>query len=279
MNVKLTQKITNFLFIASGLITILILVMISSYILINGIGAINFEFLFSNPIDSGRGGGIFPMIISSIYLLIVAMIIAIPIGVGSAVYMVEYNQNVKLDVIVRFLSQILASVPSIVFGLFGLAFFIFFLKMDWSIFVAGLILALMSVPTIFQVSEISLNSVPEMYKEACYAVGATKWQCVTSVILPTAVGGIFTGVTLALIRAFSEAASVMYLVGSSLEIPISIFDTGRPLPLHLYVLASEGISMENAYGTAFVLISIVLIITIVSNYIVSSYQIKRGVLS
>ena len=276
MGVKTTQKVTNALFTVSGLITIAILIIVVSYILINGISVINLDFIFSKPLDSGRDGGIFPMISSSIYLLVVTLLIAIPLGVGSAVYMVEYNRSVKFEVSIRFLSQILASVPSIVFGLFGLTFFIFFLKMDWSIFVAGLILALMSAPTIFQVAEVSLRVVPDMYKEASYGLGATKWQCITSVILPNAIGGIFTGIILALTRAFSEAAAVMYLVGSSLDIPTSIFDTGRPLPLHLYVLASEGISMENAYGTAFVLVAIVLAITLLSNYLISRYQTKRG---
>ena len=277
MNAKLTQKITNTLFIVSGIITIAILIIIVGYISVKGINVIDANFIFTQPADSGREGGIFPMILSSIYLIVISMSIAIPIGLGSAVYIVEYNENNKLTIFIRFLSQILAGVPSIVFGLFGLAFFIFFLKMGWSILTAGLILALMSVPTIFQVSEVALLSVPDYYREGCYALGASKWQCI--VILPAAIGGIFTGIILALTRAFSEAAAVMYLVGSSIDIPTSIFDTGRPLPLHLYVLATEGISMENAYGTALVLIAIVLIITILSNYIISNYQKRLGVLS
>lgn len=276
---KTIQRITDSWFKISGLITILILVLITSYILIKGVNAVDLEFIFSNPVDSGRSGGIFPMIISSLDMIALTMIIAVPIGVGSAVYMVEYNQNHMLEVLIRFLSQVMASVPSIVFGLFGLAFLVFFLKMGWSILTASIILALMSIPTIFQVSEVSLKSVPELYKEGCYGMGASKWQCIKSIVLPTAIGGIFTGVILALTRAFSEAAAVMYLVGSSLEMPTSIFDTGRPLPLHLYMLASEGISMENAYGTAFILIMIVLTITLISNYLISHYQTKTGVIS
>ena len=279
MLAKTTQKITNALFKISGFITLSILILIVAYIVINGIDVVNLNFIFSQPLDSGKSGGIFPMIISSIYLLLITVIIAVPVGVGSAVYMVEYNKNHKLEVVIRFLSQILASIPSIVFGLFGLAFLVFFLKIGWSIMSGGLILALMSVPTIYQVSELALKSVPEIYKEGCYGMGATKWQCIKSIILPTAIGGIFTGIILALTRAFSEAAAVMYLVGSSLDLPTSIMDTGRPLPLHLYVLASEGISMENAFGTAFVLIVIVLTITLLSNFLISHYQKRLGVLS
>jgi phosphate transport system permease protein len=274
---KSIQKITDSWFKISGILTLLILLVIVGYISINGIGVLDFEFIFSRPIDSGRDGGVFPMILSSIYLMIISMSIAVPIGVGSAVYMVEYNQNQKLDFLIRFLSQILASIPSIVFGLFGLAFFIFFLKMSWSLFTGGIILALMSIPTIFQVSEVTLDTIPETYNEASYGLGATKWQCIRTVILPTAIGGIFTGIILAVTRAFSEAAAVMYVVGSSIDVPTSILDAGRPLPLHLYVLASEGISMENAYGTAFILLIIVLSITLLSNYLISSYQSKRGI--
>ncbi|MBQ8017973.1 MAG: phosphate ABC transporter permease PstA [Methanobrevibacter sp.] len=277
MHVKSIQKITSFWFKLSGAITLAILMIIVSYILIKGIGAINLEFLLTKPVDSGREGGILPMILSSLYLLAVTSFIAIPLGVGSALYMAEYNKNPRLEVVIRFISQVLASVPSIVFGLFGLAFLIFFLKTGWSLLSGGVILSLMSMPTIYQVSEVALKSVPEHYKEGCYGMGATKWQCITSIILPTAASGIFTGIILALTRAFSEAAAVMYLVGSSLEMPTSLLDTGRPLPLHLYVLATEGISMENAYGTAFVLIAIVLTITILSNHIISKYEIKLGV--
>lgn len=279
MMAKTTQKITNSLFIISGFLTLSILVIITGYILVNGFSVIDLEFILSHSIDSGRSGGIFPMIISSFYLLAVTMMIAVPIGVGSAIYMVEYNRNQKLEVFIRLLSQILSSVPSIVFGLFGLAFLVFFLKVGWSLLTGGLILALMSIPTIFQVSEVAIKTVPEIYKEGCYGMGATKWQCIKSIVLPTAIGGIFTGIILALTRAFSEAAAVMYLVGSSLEMPLSLLDTGRPLPLHLYVLASEGISMENAYGTAFVLIVIVLAITLMSNFLISRYQTKMGLLS
>lgn len=279
MSQKLIQKIMNNIFKFSGMISLFLLVIIILYIVVNGINVINFEFIFSNPIDSGRDGGIFPMILSSFYLLIIAMSIAIPVvGVGSAIYIVEYNENQKLAMLVMFLSQTLASIPSIVFGLAGLAFFVFFLKLGWSILTAGLILSLMSIPTIFQVSEMSLKNVSKRYKEGSYGLGATKWQCIKTIILPTAIGAIFTGIILALTRAFSEAAAVMYLVGSTIDIPTSLLDTGRPLPLHLYVLASEGISIENAYGTAFVLLIIVLGITLFSNYMISNYQAKQGVM-
>lgn len=271
---KTSQKIMNGVFILSGVITLLILVIILGYILVKGLPVINFEFLFSSPIDAGREGGIFPMIISSIYVVFIAAIIATPLGVGAAIYMSEYASNQKVIKFIRFESETLASIPSIVFGLFGLAFFVVFLKLGWCILSGGLVLALMAIPTIFQVAEVTLSSIPNSYKEGGYGLGATKWQVIYSVILPAALPGIITGVILAMTRAISEAAAVMYAVGSALTVPVSIFDPGRPLPLHLYVLATEGVSLQNAYGTAAVLVIIVLVLTIATNLVVDRYQKK-----
>lgn len=250
------------------------MVTILGYILVKGLQVINFEFLFSSPIDAGREGGIFPMIISSIYVVFIAAIIATPLGVGAAIYMSEYASNQKVIKFIRFGSEILASIPSIVFGLFGLAFFVVFLKLGWCILSGGLVLALMAIPTIFQVAEVTLSSIPNSYKEGGYGLGATKWQVIYSVILPAALPGIITGVILAMTRAISEAAAVMYAVGSAITVPVSIFDPGRPLPLHLYVLATEGVSLQNAYGTAAVLVIIVLVLTIATNLVVDRYQKK-----
>lgn len=229
---KTSQKIMNGVFILSGVITLLILVTILGYILVKGLPVINFEFLFSSPIDAGREGGIFPMIISSIYVVFIAAIIATPLGVGAAIYMSEYASNQKVIKFIRFGSETLASIPSIVFGLFGLAFFVVFLKLGWCILSGGLVLALMAIPTIFQVAEVTLSSIPNSYKEGGYGLGATKWQVIYSVILPAALPGIITGVILAMTRAISEAAAVMYAVGSAITVPVSIFDPDRPLPAH-----------------------------------------------
>ena len=132
----------------------------------------------------------------------------------------------------------------------------------------------MALPTIFQVSEVTLSAIPSSYKEGSYGLGATKLQTITNVVIPAAIPGIITGVILAITRAISEAAAVMFAVGSALAVPISLFDPGRPLPLHLYILATEGISLDNAYGTAAVLVIIVLILTFITNFIVEDYQRK-----
>jgi len=274
LNPKISQKIMNAIFILSGIATLLILIIILGYILVKGLPVVNLEFLLGEPIDSGESGGIFPMIVSSIYVVLIAAVIATPLGVGAAIYMSEYATNQKIIKFIRFGSETLASIPSIVFGLFGLAFFVVFLQLGWSILSAGLVLAIMAIPTIFQVAEVTLTSIPDSYKEGSYGLGATKWQTIYSVVLPAAIPGIITGVILAMTRAISEAAAVMYAVGSALTVPISIFDPGRPLPLHLYVLATEGISLDNAYGTAAVLVIIVLVLTIITNFVVDRYQRK-----
>ena len=274
LNPKISQKIMNAIFILSGIATLLILIIILGYILVKGLPVVNLEFLLGEPIDSGESGGIFPMIVSSIYVVLIAAVIATPLGVGAAIYMSEYATNQKVIKFIRFGSETLASIPSIVFGLFGLAFFVVFLQLGWSILSAGLVLAIMAIPTIFQVAEVTLTSIPDSYKEGSYGLGATKWQTIYSVVLPAAIPGIITGVILAMTRAISEAAAVMDAVGSALTVPISIFDPGRPLPLHLYVLATEGISLDNAYGTAAVLVIIVLVLTIITNFVVDRYQRK-----
>ncbi|MDR0911399.1 MAG: phosphate ABC transporter permease PstA [Methanobrevibacter sp.] len=271
---KTSQKIMNSIFIISGIITVLILICLIGYILVMGLPVVNLNFIFSDPIDSGASGGIFPMIISSIYVTLIAGVVATPLGIGGAIYLVEYASKSKLTRFVRFGAEILASIPSIVYGLFGLAFFVTAIGLGWSILSGGLILAIMALPTIFRVSEVTISTIPNSYREASYALGATKWKTIYMVVLPAAIPGILTGVILGMTRAISEAAAVMFAVGSSLSMPNTIFDSGRPLPLHLYILATEGISLENAYGTAAVLVIIVLSVTLITNFLVERYQMK-----
>ena len=271
---KNAQRIMKSVFWASGIITVIILIIIIGYIILKGIPAINLEFLLTNPSDSGRSGGIAPMIVSSLYVTLVAGIVAAPLGVGAAVYLSEYASENRIVKFIRFGTETLASIPSIVFGLFGLSFFVIFLGMGWSLLSGGLVLALMALPTIFQVAEVSIEAVPRSYREGSLALGSTKWETIYRVVLPAAIPGITTGIILGMARAISEAAAILFVVGSALSMPMSIFDPGRPLPLHLYVLATEGISMDNAYGTAAVLVILLLIITVLTNTLVEKYQKK-----
>ncbi|MDI9436088.1 MAG: phosphate ABC transporter permease PstA [Euryarchaeota archaeon] len=261
-------------FWASGIITLVILLVIIGYVLFKGMPVVNLEFIFGNPTDSGKSGGIFPFIMSSIYVTLIAVLVATPLGVGAAVYLSEYAGENTLVKLIRFGSETLASIPSIIFGLFGLAFFVIYLEMGWSILSGGLTLALMALPTILSASEVSIESINKSYAEGSLALGATKWQTIYKVIIPAALPGITTGIILGVGRAIAEAAAVLYTVGAALMMPTSLMDAARPLPLHLYILATEGLSMKNAWGTAAVLIIMILIITVVTNTVVDNYRKK-----
>lgn len=269
---KNAQRIMKGIFWGAGILAILILLVVVGYIIIMGLPVINLEFLFSKPIDAGRGGGIFPMIVSTIYVTLIAVLAAIPLGVGAAVYLAEYASGESMIVrVIRFCAETLAFIPSIVFGLFGLAFFVVFLGFGWSVLSGGLTLALMALPTIILASEVSIEAVPRSYREGSLALGATKWQTIYRVVLPAAIPGITTGVILGMAIAIAETAAIIYTVGAATSIPVSIFDPARPLSLHLFILATEGISLENAFGTAAVLVIIILVITIITNVMVEKY--------
>ncbi len=271
---KIAQKIMNVVFWASGIITLLILLVVIGYVLYKGLPVINLEFLFTSPLDSGRAGGIFPMIVSSLYVTFIAVLVAAPLGVGAALYLAEYAGENRMVRLIRFGAETLSSIPSIIFGLFGLAFFVIYLQMGWSVLSGGLTLALMALPTILAASEVSIESINKSYAEGSLALGATKWQTVSKVVIPAALPGITTGIILGMARAIAEAAAILYTVGAALLIPVSLLDPARPLPLHLYILATEGISMDNAWGTAAVLVILILIITVTTNTLVDRYQKK-----
>lgn len=201
---KTVQKIMNGVLWTSGIFTIIILIVIIGYILLKGLPAVNLEFLLAEPIESGRAGGIAPMIVSSIYVTLLAVLIATPLGVGAAVYMAEYAGETQIVKFIKFGAETLASIPSIVFGLFGLSFFVIFLGLGWSLFSGGLVLSLMALPTIFQVAVVSIESVPRSYREASWALGATSWETIYRVVIPAAMPGIVTGVILGMARPYQR---------------------------------------------------------------------------
>lgn len=269
-----TDDIAKYVFWGIGALTIVILITIIGFILINGLPHISIEFLTQSPRDFGAEGGIFPMIVSTIYVTFFAVLIATPFALAVAVYLHEYTNNGKVTQVIRYSLELLASLPSIIFGLFGLAFFVEFLNLGWCVLSASLTLALMAIPTIIRTTENALDSIPQTYKEASLGMGATKLQTIIKVIIPAAIPGIVTGVVLGMARAIEETAAIMYTVGSSTGVPITVFDPARPLPLHLYMLATESISLDNTYATAAVLIILILIITITTNYFVEKYSKK-----
>lgn len=248
-------------------LTLGVLVLILGFILVKGLPNISLEFLTDIPRNMGVEGGIYPVIIGTIYVTVVAILISTPIGVAAAIYFNEYAKKGKLINIIRFFTEVLAGIPSIIFGLFGFSFFVVFLGMGWSVLAGGLTLSMMILPTLIRSTEESLKTVPMAYREGSLSLGATKWQTVVKVVLPCCKSGVLTGLILGIGRAIGETAAVMLTVGGSLLTPTTVFDSTRTMALHLYMLASEGLSDEKTYATAALLIIIVLIINWLANFI------------
>ncbi|NPV14676.1 phosphate ABC transporter permease PstA [candidate division WOR-3 bacterium] len=260
----ITQRLIWLILALLTLFTLTILFFIIGYITAKGAPALTPEFLFGMPERMGKEGGILPTIIATIYLALLAIVIATPLGVGTAVYLTEYTRESTLTRIIRFGADALAGVPSIIFGLFGFILFVIRLKMGWSILAGSLTLAVMILPTIIRTSEEAIRTVPYAFREVSYSLGGTKSQTILNVVLPNALPGILTGVILGLGRSVAETAAVIFTAGSSLRIPRSIFDPARTMAVHFYILAREGISMPRAYGTALLLIISILLINAIA---------------
>lgn len=258
------------------ILTLMILAFIIFFILEKGLPVINLNFLTSNPEDMGRAGGIFPTLIGTILLPLLAIIIATPLGIFTSVYLSEYTKETKVTKVIRFGTDCLAGIPSIIFGLFGYIFFVITLGFGWSIISGGLTLAVMILPTIIRTSEEAIKAVPKSYREVSFSLGATSWQTVKKVILPNALPGIVTGIMLSIGRSIGETAAVIFTAGSSLRIPSSVFDSTRTMAVHFYILAREGISAENAYGTAATLIIAVLIVNLSAYWLMNRFIAKRS---
>jgi phosphate transport system permease protein len=261
---RTSQIIAYIILLLMTAITVIVLFFIIGYIFKNGLGQLSIEFLTDKTRDMGKAGGILPSILGTLFVTALAVIIATPLGVGSAVYLVEYTRGGLLRRIISFGADCLAGVPSIIFGLFGFIFFVIKLKLGWSVLSGGLTLAVMIIPTIIRTTEEAIKAVPHAYREISYSLGGGKFDTILKVILPTSLPGILTGVILGIGRAVGETAAVIFTAGSSLGIPVSIFSSTRTLAVHFYILAREGISMPNAYGTATVLIIIILLINIIA---------------
>ena len=260
ISAKNIQKIAFSGLFSAIILVIIFLGIILSYIIFNGIGALNWGFLTEWPSDLGRSGGIFPAIVGTFYLVGGAIFIALPLGVGAAIYLNEYTREGKVTKIIRAGADLLNGTPSIVFGLFGFAFLVLYLKMGISLLAGQITLAFMILPTIIRTTEEALKSVPQILREGSLALGATKWQTIKKVVLPPAAPGILTGAILGIGRAAGETAPIMFTaVVVSGFIPSSLFDSVNALPFHLYMLAtSVPDSRAQQAGTALVLLLVVI---------------------
>lgn len=274
INAKTSQKIAKFLIWTAALLVMVILVAIIIYILVKGIPMINWQFLTEIPRNMGRTGGISSSIVGTLLVTAVAVIVATPFGIGTAIYLTEYTREGRVTRIIRFSAESLAGIPSIVYGLFGFIFFVIYLKMGWSILSGGLTMAIMILPTIIRTSEEAIRTVPQLYREVGFSLGATKWQAITRAVLPSALPGIVNGVILSIGRCVAETAAVILTAGSALRMPTSLFAPTRTMAVHFYILAREGISMENAYGTAALLIILILLLNVGFNMLVNRFIAK-----
>ena len=268
---KIEQGLVKAVLMVMTAVTVFILLFIIVFILKKGIPVLDLSFLMRNPVDMGRGGGIFSTIIGTLVLTLVAVLIAAPFGVGTAIFLTEYTWENRVTRIIRFGADCLAGIPSIIFGLFGFILFVTKLGFGWSILSGGLTLAFMILPTIIRTSEEAIKSVPASYRQVSFSLGSTRWQMVTRVVLPAALPGIVTGIILSIGRSIGETAAVIFTAGSALHIPTSIFSSSRTMAVHFYILAREGISMSNAYGTAAILVISVLIINLLTYYLMEKF--------
>jgi phosphate transport system permease protein len=275
MKSKTTEKFMKVILWISGIITLLILVTILMYIISRGLSKISIGFLTQLPRRMGMEGGIYPAIVGTFYFVIVTILMAAPVGIATAVYLTEYSgQNIWVKVI-RFGNDMLSAVPSIVFGLFGFALFVVKLKPitgGWSILSGALTGMLMILPTIIRSSEEAIKAVPQEYKEASLALGASNEQTITRIIIPTAMPGIITGVILGIGRVIGETAAFLLTLGGSVLIPSSIFSPARTLAMHIYLTAMEVGALDMAFGTASVLIITILILNLVTHMVLNRYS-------
>lgn len=249
----------------STMITLGISVGILFYILINGLGALSWEFLTSYPNEVEHA--LFPMIVTTVYMVLLSLFISTPIGVFAAIYLVEYAKPGKIVKLIRFATESLAGIPSIIYGLFGMIFFSSVFGLSFSLVSGAITLSIMVLPTVIRTTEEALLAVPIGYREGSLALGASKLRTIVKVVIPSAMPGILTAVILNIGRIVGETAAVYLTAGMVPEIPQTIFQSGRTLSVHMYLLAGELIDFDKAYATATVLVVIILMINIVANRI------------
>lgn len=263
---KLKDNILSTLLYLSAFVTVGLLVLIVGFIFVNGIKGINLNYIFGDY--SARGdGGILPMIVSTVYMVLISIGIATPVGILSAIYLHEYAKKGKIVEMIRFATECLAGIPSIIYGLFGGIFFVVTLKMQYSIIAGAFTVAIIILPVIIRTTEEALKTVPNEYREGSLAMGATKFQTLYKVILPSALSGILSGVILSIGRVIGESAAILLTAGTVAKMPSTIFDSARTLTVHSYLLTKEMGDISGAASVGVVLIVIVLVLNTLAKFI------------
>ncbi len=263
-----TQGLFRLLFLMMTALLILPVLIIVGTLIYKGGSIISADFLFTVPTDGMTAGGIFPALFGTVWLVGVALLASVPIGIAAAIYLSEYAPDNWLTRVINLAIINLAGVPSIVHALFGVGAFVIFFKFGTSILAASLTLAIMTLPVVIVASRESLQAVPQAFREACWNMGATRWQTIRRVVLPNAVSGILTGVILEVSRTTGETAPIMF-TGAAFYLPFlpeSVFDQTMALSLHLFVVSTQVPNVPEAlpYGVALVLIAMVLIMNSIS---------------
>ncbi|HEY5734723.1 MAG TPA: phosphate ABC transporter permease PstA [Gammaproteobacteria bacterium] len=262
------QKLVMILFLMMTVILIIPVLIILGTLIVKGGPIISWDFLFTNPTDGMTAGGIFPALIGTVWLVGVALLVSVPLGVAAAIYLSEYAPDNWLTRVINLAIINLAGVPSIVHALFGVGAFVIFFGFGTSILAASLTLAIMTLPVVIVASRESLQAVPQAFREACWNMGATRWQTIMRVVLPNAISGILTGVILEVSRTTGETAPIMF-TGAAFFLPFlpeGIFDQTMAMSLHLFVVSTQvpGVPDALPYGVALVLISMVLLMNSIS---------------
>jgi phosphate transport system permease protein len=279
MSRQTSQKIAFAVLTFLAVVVVVPILLVVVYIVVQGIGAIDWEFLTAFPQNGMKEGGILPAVIGTVLLTFGTAIVSIPIAVGGAVYLAEYARDTVLTRAIRLAIVNLAGIPSVVYGLFGLGLFVLFLGLGTSIVAGSLTLGLMTMPVVISTAEEALLTVPQRFRLASRSLGATRWQTVREVVLPNAMPGILTGVILGLERAAGETAPLLFTVAAFYlpQLPRSPLDQTMALPYHLYVISTQvpGMPLQVQYGTALVLLVLVLGMNLVATIIRSRFRRRR----
>ncbi|MDO8880699.1 MAG: phosphate ABC transporter permease PstA [Coriobacteriia bacterium] len=276
MDKRWTNRIALGVLWLCGITTVTILGAVILYVFVRGVGQITPEFIFTKPHGVNAEGGIGPTIIATMYVTGLSMLIVTPIAVLAAVYLAEYAVQGKLVDAIRFAADTLASVPSIVMGLFGFALFVEVMGLGFSVLSGALALSFLMLPIVMRATEEAIRAVPKYIRWGSYGLGASKWQTVSRIVLPSALPRILTGIILAMGRAVGETAVVIFTMGQAVYLPISPLDSGRSMTVHLYMLAMEGINMDAAYGTALLLMVMVLFFNLSARWLAARNRRLQG---
>jgi len=276
----LAENIAFGVFRTLSALIVMVLFVILAFIIIKGASVLNWDFITTAPTDGMKGGGVWPAIVGTFYLMIGSAVVAFPLGIMSGIYMHEYAVSGRLVGFIRMMTNNLAGIPSIVFGLFGMSLFVNFFGFGDSILAGSLTLGLLALPLVIRTTEEALKAIPDTFREGSRGLGATKLQTIWHVVLPMAMPNIITGLILALGRVSGETAPILFTCAAYFlpQLPDSIFDQCMALPYHLYVLATSGTDMDKqipiAYGTALVLIIIILVVNLSANAMRNYFQKK-----